>query len=118
MVKPGSIALLRFPHTDLARESLRPVLLLAPTPDPYPDWLVAMISSQMHQAVHGLVEVIHERDPDFPATGLKRSSVVRLSRLAVVEEKLLLGKLGEISPERFRKIVHRLCSWITASLPG
>ncbi len=76
-----------------------------------------MISSQMHQAVHGLVEVIHERDPDFPPTGLKRFSVVRLSRLAVVEEKLLY-KLGEISPERFRKIVYRLCGWITASLLG
>lgn len=111
-MSPGTLALLRFPHTDLSPGKPRPVLLLAPTPGPYEDWLVAMVSSQLDQAVSGLDEVILETDPDFPGTGLKRSSVVRLSRLAVVDKGLLLGKLGDLSPRRFYHLRARLCQWI------
>ncbi|GLV48938.1 hypothetical protein TJA_20410 [Thermus sp. LT1-2-5] len=112
-MSPGALALLRFPHTDLSLGKPRPVLLLTPTPGPYPDWLVAMVSSQLDQAVPGLDETLLETDPDFPETSLKRASVVRLSRLAVVDKSLLLGKLGAISPERLRRIQARLCQWIS-----
>lgn len=40
-----------------------------------------------------------ETDPDFAETGLKRSSVVRISHLSVVDKGLLLGSLGRLSPE-------------------
>lgn len=112
-MNPGVLALLRFPHTDLSPGKPRPVLLLAATPGPYSDWLVAMVSSQLDQAVPDLDEVILENDPDLPETGLKRASVVRLSRLAVVDKSLLLGKLGAVSRERLRRMQIRLCQWIS-----
>ena len=111
-MSPGTLALLRFPHTDLSPGKLRPVLLLASTPGQYEDWLVAMVSSQLDQAIAGLDEVILETDPDFAETGLKRSSLVRLSRLAVVDKGLLLGSLGRVNPERFDRLRARLCQWV------
>jgi mRNA interferase MazF len=44
--------------------------------------------------------------------GLKRSSVVRLSRLAVVDKGLLLGSLERVNPERFDRLRARLCRWV------
>jgi mRNA interferase MazF len=77
-MKPGKLALLRFPHVDLEEGKLRPVLLIAPVPGNYPDWLVAMVSSRLEQAIPGFDEIIKEEDPDFVTSGLKRPSVIRI----------------------------------------
>ena len=56
--KAGQIVLFRFPQTDLLLGSLRPSLLIAPIPNAYDDWLVSMISSQIHQAIPNFDEII------------------------------------------------------------
>jgi mRNA interferase MazF len=115
-MKPGKLALLRFPHTDLGVGKLRPVLLIAKVPGPFSDWLVAMVSTHLEQAIPGFDEIISEEDPDFAASGLKRASVVRIGRLAIVEANLLLGEIGEISTERLNRIRRRLADWIMGVL--
>lgn len=37
-MKPGKLALLRFPQVNLEEGKLRPVLLIARVPGDYPDW--------------------------------------------------------------------------------
>lgn len=111
-MKPGKLALLRFPHVNLEEGKLRPVLLIARVPGDFPDWLVAMVSSQLEQAIPGVDEVIREEDVDFPASGLKQSSVIRIGRLAVVDTELFLGASGEISGERLAGIRRRIADWI------
>ncbi len=59
-MKPGKLALLRFPHVDLEEGKLRPVLLIARVPGDFPDWLVAMVSSRLEQAIPRVDEVIRE----------------------------------------------------------
>lgn len=76
-MKPGKLALLRFPHVDLEDGKLRPVLLIACVPGDFPDWLVAMVSSRLEQAIPGVDEVIKEEDADFSASGLIHSSCIR-----------------------------------------
>lgn len=71
-----------------------------------------MISSQLHQEVSGFDEVIRETDVDFARSGLKVASVLRISRLAVVEGSELMGAVGEISPERLHHVRTRLALWI------
>ncbi len=110
--KAGQIVLFRFPQTDLILGSLRPSLLIAPIPSSYDDWLVCMISSQIHQAIPSFDEIILKTDPDFAQTRLKSESVIRLSRLAVVSETIFVGKLGEISPTRLQKVKDNLANWI------
>jgi len=51
----------------------------------FDDWLVCMVSSKIDQAEAGFDEVLTPADADFPASGLKAPSVLRLSRLAVLD---------------------------------
>lgn len=111
-MKPGKLALLRFPHIDLEEGKLRPVLLVARLSGDYPDWLVAMISSRLEQAIPGFDQVIREEDADFPASGLKQTSVIRIGRLAIANAELFLGAIGEISGERLTRIHRRIADWI------
>ena len=112
MKEPGQIVLFRFPRTDLSEGKLRPALLLSEVPGPYEDWLICMISSQVHQRIDGFDELVEENDEDFARSGLKVTSVIRMGRLAVVEGKMLEGRIGTISPARMTRVRKRLAEWI------
>jgi mRNA interferase MazF len=91
------------------------VLMLRQASHRFGDWLVCMVSSQLQQAETGFDEVITPNDPDFADTGLKAPSVLRLSRLAVLDSALLVGSLGAISHERLANVRKRLAEWISGS---
>lgn len=112
MKRPGQIVLYRFPNADLSEGKLRPALLLSQVPGPYKDWLVCMVSSQLKQYVSDFDELIGTGDPDFSQSGLKSPSVIRVGRLAVVEDEMLVGSTGEIGRDRFSRIRKRLSDWI------
>lgn len=78
----------------------------------FDDWLVCMVSSQIQQAEEGLDEIITPADTDFPDSGLKVTSLLRLSRLTVLDGKLLAGSIGAISDSRLTRIRQRLAEWI------
>jgi mRNA interferase MazF len=109
---PGQIVLFRFPNTSLAEGKTRPALLLAKVPNDFDDWLLCMISSQLHQELSGLDEIVSEADTDFLLSGLKTTSLIRVTRLAVVSGDVLLGSIGEVGPTRLRRIKNRLARWI------
>ncbi|WP_263818377.1 type II toxin-antitoxin system PemK/MazF family toxin [Salinibacter sp.] len=115
MKDPGQIVLFRFPRTDLAEGKLRPALLISEVPGPYDDWLICMISSQLHQQIEGFDELIEEGDSDFQQSGLKKASVVRISRLAVVEGNIFEGRIGKISSDRIQRVRRRIAEWIGGS---
>ena len=96
MISEGQITLFKFPQTDQQAGKLRPALVLRKMPGRYDDWLICMISSQLHQKIQKLDGFITTEDSDFIQSGLKVPSVIRVSRLAVVEGDILLGKLGQI----------------------
>lgn len=74
-----------------------------------------MISSQLQQAVSGVDDIIETTDADFSTSGLKTASVIRLTRLAVVEETIFTGTIGEISASRLTKLKKQLAEWIEKS---
>lgn len=114
MKQAGQIVLVPFPFTDLSGAKPRPVLMLRKASVQFDDWLVCMVSSQLQQIDASLDEVVSPSDADFAATGLKVASVLRLSRLAVLDGALLMGSLGAISNERLQRIRQRLAAWILA----
>ncbi|RMH84183.1 MAG: type II toxin-antitoxin system PemK/MazF family toxin [Calditrichaeota bacterium] len=111
----GQVVLFRFPYTDLKIGKLRPALLLKKLPGGYGDWLICMISSQTQQFVPGFDELIDENASDFISSGLKVKSIIRVGRLAVVNEEILVGKIGEIAADRLKRIQSNLASWILSS---
>jgi mRNA interferase MazF len=113
VIQEGQIVLFTFPQTDQAPGTLRPALVLRRLPGTRDDWLICMISSQIHQKVAGFDEVINDSDSGFPQTGLKRSSLIRISRLAVVAGEVLHGSIGQLSRERLQAIRKRLALWLS-----
>lgn len=71
MKRAGQIALTPFPHTDLSGSKRRPVLLIRQASSRFDDWLVCMVSSQLHQAETGFDEILIPTDPDFAGSGLR-----------------------------------------------
>jgi mRNA interferase MazF len=110
--KSGQIVLFPFPHTTLASGKTRPALLLGKLPGPYGDWLICMISSQMYHYIKDFDEIVTPGDSDFANSGLKTSSIIRVGRLAVVEETSLLGAVGEIDEKRLKRIKKSLSDWL------
>lgn len=115
MKAAGDVALMPFPFTNLANSIKRPVLLLRKLDNSHDDWLVCMISSQTHQLNPDLDWQLSHSDPEFVDSGLKFSSVFRLSRIAVLDGTLLIGKLGCISEQRLYELRKRLGEWISES---
>jgi mRNA interferase MazF len=112
MISEGDILLFQFPQSDLRTGKLRPALLIKKIEGNFDDWLVCMISTQTRHQIQGLEVVLHETMADFTQTGLKKESLIRVSRLAVVDSNVFTGKLGSLPPETFEKIKIRLANWI------
>ena len=112
MKQAGQIILFRFSQTDLEAGKLRPDLLLGKLLGDYDAWLICMISSQTRYYIPQFDELIQEQDSDFAQSGLKTASVIRIGRLAVVEGSILLGAVGQLSPERLQRIKNHLAAWI------
>lgn len=111
-MKVGDIVLVRFPQADLQIGKLRPALVVAIAPSRHADLLLALVSSRIRQAIPEFDEIVAISDDDYPETGLKVTSVIRLSRLATVETLVISACLGNISPERLNRIKSRLADWL------
>jgi len=115
MIQEGQIVVFAFPQTDRSAGKLRPALVLRGCPGAHGDWLICMISSQLRHAILGIDEVIRETDGDFALTGLRSSSVVRVTRLAVVAHDILQGRIGAIGDQRLSRIRRQIADWITGT---
>lgn len=112
MKQAGQVIVFRFPQADLEEGKLRPALLLGKLPGNYDDWLICMISSQTRQYLDGFDEIVRENDSDFGESGLKVTSVIRVGRLAVVSGDILIGAIGQVSPDRLNKVKKHLADWL------
>jgi mRNA interferase MazF len=73
---------------------------LSQVPGRFDDWLICMISSQLRHVLSGIDEVTRDSAADFARSGLKAASVLRISLLDVVDGAVLMGAVGEVSPDR------------------
>jgi mRNA interferase MazF len=110
----GDVALTPVPQAD-GQVKNRPVVVLRKMP-PYNDLLVCGISTQLPQFVPDFDELVTSKDPDFATSGLMRDSVVRLSFLAVVPSRAVIGNIGSIAADRHRRLLHRLSAYLVENL--
>jgi mRNA interferase MazF len=102
----GDIVLVRFPFTDLSASKLRPALVLA-LDNKYEDIILAFISSVVEDTEE-TDYILEEDDKDFPETGLKRTSVFKMAKLATLSEDLVSGEIGSISAGLQEKLDEKL----------
>lgn len=89
----------------------RPVILLRRMP-PFQDFLVCGISTQLHNEVPGLDELITPADPDFRSSGLKTVSLIRVGFLAVQPQSAFKGRIGNVSSARVNRLLTRLSDFL------
>ncbi len=106
----GDVILTPLPQAD-GKIKNRPAIVLREMP-PYRDILVCGISTQLHQLAPGFDELIQQDDDDFAASGIIRDSLIRLGYLSVLPRKSVLGSIGAISPERHKRLLQRLSSYL------
>ena len=103
-VQPGDVVLVRFPFTDLTTAKLRPAVVLAAHGD---DLTIAGIFSGPQPPRETWIP-LNNQDPTFFQTGLKTTSVIKAERIAVVEQSVVVRKLGSLPPfhmEQLKKAV-------------
>lgn len=88
-MRKGDIVLVPFPFTDLSGTKNRPALVLAVAGS---DVVLAFLSTQLHWRMEADLEL-----PPTPTNGLKKVSVLRLSKIATLDTRLVLGRLGRLS---------------------
>ena len=100
-MKQGDLVLVPFPFTDLMGSKVRPALVLITTSL---DVTLAFITTQLQW----------QEPTDLLLTptnlnGLKKASLVRLSKLATIDSRLVGGRLGEVSTNDLSIIHQNLC---------
>jgi mRNA interferase MazF len=115
-VKPGDVALVRFPFAEVTTTKKRPALVLTETVRSPRNRLVtvAMITSQI-EALRLEGDVLLEQ---WKAAGLLHPSLLRMAKVATVEVGLVekvIGQLGKRDHEAARQAFHRVfTSWTRA----
>lgn len=106
---PGSVALVRFPFADTDTTKKRPALVLARTSRSPRNRLVtvAMITSQTEALrLNGDVELV-----DWESAGLLHPSLLRLAKVATIDEDLVdkvIGKLSSADHKLARHAFHQV----------
>ncbi|MDP2809986.1 MAG: type II toxin-antitoxin system PemK/MazF family toxin [Rhodocyclaceae bacterium] len=101
--RSGDIVLLPFPFTDLSATKRRPALLLKSLGE-FGDWLCLPVTTQgTHSASMAL------RDDDFADGALPHTSWVRVNRPTLLNEAIMLGRLGSLTPEIAAAIHLAMC---------
>jgi mRNA interferase MazF len=102
----GDIVLILFPFTDLAGQKLRPALIVGrPSGD---DVIVAFMTSQLTGVEPRAEHLLAPTDPEFAATGLNGSTLVRLNKLATLHRRLVQRRLGRIGPATEQAVARGL----------
>lgn len=96
----GNIVLIPFPFTDLSGNKLRPALVLAETAI---DVTVSFITTQLQWQEP--TDIILQ--PNV-VNGIKKTSLVRLSKLATIDKNLVRGKLGSVNQTQIVELNQKL----------
>ncbi len=99
-MKQGDIVLIPFPFTDLSGNKVRPALVLAVT---VLDVTLAFITTQL-QWQEATDVVLSPSDQN----GLKKLSLIRLSKLATIDRKLAQGRLGDLTTPELTQVHQHL----------
>lgn len=102
-MQKGTIVLIIFPFTDLSGTKLRPALVLAETAT---DITVVFITTQLKWKENGDIVILPDED-----NGIKKESLIRISKIATLDKTLVKGKLGTIHPSLRKEVDVQLINY-------
>jgi len=102
MPKQWDIVLTPFPFTDLTGNKVRPVVIIS-NKLKGDDVIVLFISSVKKNITNFDIKVKSSQE-----NGLKADSVIKCSKIATLEKKIILGELGTLEKEKQKEISIRI----------
>ncbi|WP_020605570.1 type II toxin-antitoxin system PemK/MazF family toxin [Spirosoma spitsbergense] len=99
-MKQGDLIVVPFPFTDLSGSKIRPALVLLATPF---DVTLAFITTQLQWQEPTDLVITPTR-----LNGLKKLSLVRLSKLATIDANLAQGLLGTLDAAQLQSVHQNL----------
>ena len=102
------IVLVPFPFDDLSTNKVRPAICLTDEIQPFGHVVLAFITSKIPVDPAATDVVIDSRSDEYPQTGLKVSSTIRLHRLMTISKSIIKRKLGKISRDQQKVVEERL----------
>ncbi|MEK7453266.1 MAG: type II toxin-antitoxin system PemK/MazF family toxin [Patescibacteria group bacterium] len=107
MFKRGKIVLIPFPFSDLSGVKVRPAVIVSDDLSGS-DIIVVFISSIITKINKKTDIKILASQNSFKGTGLKTSSVIKVSKIATLDKKIILGEIGEIDKSIEKEINKKL----------
>ncbi|MDX6385628.1 MAG: mRNA interferase MazF [Blastocatellia bacterium] len=109
-MKEGDIVIVPLRQADGMIKN-RPAVILREMP-PFQDPLVCGLSTQLRQEAKNFDDIVSSRDVDFPSSGLKHDSLIRLGFLVVIPRTQIAGSIGAISSARRTRLLRRLSNYL------
>jgi mRNA interferase MazF len=102
------VVLVPFPFDDLSTAKVRPAVCLTNPIGVHRHIVLAFITSRIPAPLVSSDLVLDVGDSDFPMTGLRVSSTLRLHRLMTVTASIIQRELGELSPRMQAEVNAKL----------
>lgn len=96
----ADIILIPFPFTDLTGNKLRPAIVLIEIGQ---DLTICFITTQLKWEELTDIELLPTK-----YNGIKKPSLIRLSKIATVDKSLAVGKLGELQKNKMEELNSKL----------
>ncbi len=103
--KPGDIVLVNFPFTDLVSSKVRPAIVMTITGA---DVIILGIFSKIPDNIKKSHFVISETDDYFSKTGLKKKSIIKTEKIAVIHNSNIRKTLGNLPADIFKIVKTKL----------
>jgi mRNA interferase MazF len=104
----GKVVLVPFPFDDLSATKVRPAVCMTDPIGPYRHVVLAFITSIIPTDLLDTDLVLDASDPDFPTTGLRVSSTLRLHRLMTASTMLIQRELGDLPEVKQVEVTKKL----------
>jgi mRNA interferase MazF len=99
----GTLVLIPFPFTDLSGQKIRPALVLY-SQKGGEDCIVTFISSVLEHKL-GTFDI---RVTSSPQNGLKVPSIIKVSKIATLQKKSIIGELGMLESTFMAEVDKRI----------
>lgn len=103
-MKRGTIVLTKFPFTDLPSVKRRPAIVVSRDNNMKGDFIVAFITSVVPSELSDTDFLIDFNHKDFKKSGLAKNSVIKLEKLASLNQSIFTGELGFMTSESLIEI--------------
>lgn len=103
--KTGDIVLVYFPFTDLTSSKVRPAVVITTKGE---DVIILGIFSRIPATIQESWFVIEETAEYFLKTGLKKKSVIKAEKIAVIHNSIIRKKLGSLQEDIFGIVKEKL----------